>query len=373
MNVALPAIQTDLHASVSGLQWTIDAYTLVLASLLMLSGSTADRFGRRRIFQTGLALFTLGSLLCSLAPSLGWLIAFRCVQAVGGSMLNPVAMSIITNISPTRGTGPGDRRLGWGGRASHGARPGARRRLVDSVGWRSIFWINMPSASPRSCSPPCSCPSPARRAPARLDPVGQVLVIVVLAWPPSAIIEGPRPAGARRRSSAVRRRRRVALAALLLRAPARRAADRAAVLPQSRRSRGATLIAVCAFAALAGSCSSTRCTCRRSAAFGRLRPVCHAADGGDDADLRADLRPARRRPRAAAAAGGRRAPLCCAGAADPASTDARHVRLAARLLRCLRRRLRDGQRADHQYRGLRHAPLPGRRRRRGRLDQPPDR
>src|SRR3984885_6610412 len=97
VNVALPSIGHDLHAGVSGLQWTIDAYTLVLASLLMLSGSTADRVGRRRTFQTGLAVFTVGSLLCSLAPGLGWLVAFRMVQAVGGSMLNPVAMSIITN------------------------------------------------------------------------------------------------------------------------------------------------------------------------------------------------------------------------------------------------------------------------------------
>src|SRR4051812_26976110 len=98
VNVALPSIGRDLGASLSGLQWTIDAYTLVLASLLMLSGSTADRLGRRRVFQLGLATFTLGSLLCSLAPSQGWLIAARIVQAVGGSMLNPVAMSIITNV-----------------------------------------------------------------------------------------------------------------------------------------------------------------------------------------------------------------------------------------------------------------------------------
>src|ERR1700735_1045495 len=84
VNVALPSIGHDLHAGVSGLQWTIDAYTLVLASLLMLSGSTADRIGRRRTFQTGLAIFTLGSLLCSLAPGLGWLVAFRVLQAIGG-------------------------------------------------------------------------------------------------------------------------------------------------------------------------------------------------------------------------------------------------------------------------------------------------
>lgn len=97
LNVALPSIQRDLHASIAGAQWTIDAYTLVLASLLLLAGSTADRIGRRRIFQTGLLVFVLGSLLCSIAPSLGWLIAFRMLQALGGCMLNPVALSIISN------------------------------------------------------------------------------------------------------------------------------------------------------------------------------------------------------------------------------------------------------------------------------------
>ena len=84
VNVALPSIQRDLHAPVSGLQLTVDAYTLVLASFLILSGSTGDRVGRRRIFQTGLVLFILGSLLCSLAPGLGWLVAFRVLQAIGG-------------------------------------------------------------------------------------------------------------------------------------------------------------------------------------------------------------------------------------------------------------------------------------------------
>lgn len=97
LNVALPSISKEMHASVSGMQWTIDAYTLVLASLLMLAGSTADRIGRRRVFKAGLVMFTLGSLLCSIAPNLESLVAFRMVQAVGGSMLNPVAMSIITN------------------------------------------------------------------------------------------------------------------------------------------------------------------------------------------------------------------------------------------------------------------------------------
>src|ERR1700749_3449130 len=102
VNVALPSIRQSLHASLSGLQWSVDAYTLVLASLLMVSGSMADRFGRRRVFQIGLALFTLGSLLCSLSPSIGLLIVFRCLQALGGSMLNPVALSIISNVFTER-------------------------------------------------------------------------------------------------------------------------------------------------------------------------------------------------------------------------------------------------------------------------------
>src|SRR3984957_17098952 len=97
VNVALPSISKDLHASLSGLQWTVDAYSLVMACLLVLSGSLADRFGRKRIFQLGLSLFSVGSLLCGLAPGVGWLIAFRGLQAEGGMMLHSVALSIIVN------------------------------------------------------------------------------------------------------------------------------------------------------------------------------------------------------------------------------------------------------------------------------------
>src|SRR5947209_13378609 len=89
VNIALPSIRRSLHAGFSGLQWTIDAYTLVLASLLIVAGSTADRVGRRKIFQVGLIVFSLGSLLCAVAPSLELLVAARVLQAIGGSMLNP--------------------------------------------------------------------------------------------------------------------------------------------------------------------------------------------------------------------------------------------------------------------------------------------
>ena len=127
VNIALPDIGRDLHASVAGLQWTVDGYALVLASLLMLSGATADRIGRRRVFQIGLAAFGLGSLLCGLAPGIGWLIAARVLQAGGGTMLNPVAMSIIVNTFPDRGERPGHRRLERRVRPVHFARAGRRR------------------------------------------------------------------------------------------------------------------------------------------------------------------------------------------------------------------------------------------------------
>src|SRR5271155_2721468 len=192
VNVALPSIGHDLHAGVSGLQWTIDAYTLVLASLLMLSGSTADRVGRRRTFQAGLALFTLGSLLCSVAPGLGWLVAFRMLQAVGGSMLNPVAMSIITNTF----TEPAERARAigvWGGvfGLSMAMGPVLGGALVDAVDWRGVFWVNIPVGIAALVLTALFVPESKAPRPRRLDPFGQLLVIVLLASLTYAVIEGP--------------------------------------------------------------------------------------------------------------------------------------------------------------------------------------
>ncbi|WP_225844849.1 MFS transporter [Streptomyces sp. HPF1205] len=191
LNVALPSMRKDLHTTISGLQWTIDAYTVVIASLLLLAGSTADRIGRKRIFQTGLVLFTIGSLLCSLAPGLGWLIAFRMVQAVGGSMLNPVAMSIITNtFSDPRERA---RAIGvWGGVVgiSMAAGPIVGGALVESVGWRSIFWINLPVGLAALLLTARFVPESRAPRARRVDPVGQVLVITLLGSLTYGIIEG---------------------------------------------------------------------------------------------------------------------------------------------------------------------------------------
>lgn len=251
LNVALPSLQRDLHASTAGLQWTIDAYTLVLASLLMLAGSTADRIGRKRVFMAGLVVFTLGSVLCSLAPSLDALVAFRMVQAVGGSMLNPVAMSIITNTF----TDPRERARAigaWGAVVglSMAAGPLVGGLLVDSVGWRSIFWINLPVGLAALVLTLRFVPESRAPEARRADPVGQLLVIVLFGSLTYAIIEAPHAALSATAPFAL-----LALAALIT-----------LLIYESRRHEplidlrffhsapfsGATVIAVSAFAALGG-------------------------------------------------------------------------------------------------------------------------
>jgi EmrB/QacA subfamily drug resistance transporter len=193
VNVALPAIRSSLHASVSGLQWTIDAYTLVLASLLMLAGSTADRIGRKRVFRAGLVVFSLGSLLCGLAPSLELLIAARVLQAIGGSMLNPVAMSIIRNVFDD----PRERAQAigaWGAAfgLSMALGPVVGGALVDSVGWRAVFFVNVPIGVAAFVLTTLYVPRSRAARARRLDPIGQVLVILALGSLTYAIIEAPR-------------------------------------------------------------------------------------------------------------------------------------------------------------------------------------
>jgi EmrB/QacA subfamily drug resistance transporter len=191
VNVALPAIHRSLGASVSGLQWTIDAYTLTIASLLMLSGSTADRIGRRKVFLIGLVVFSTGSLLCALAPTLQLLIGARVLQAIGGSMLNPVAMSIIRNVFDD----PRERAQAigvWGAMIglSMALGPIVGGALVDSLGWRWVFLVNVPVGLLAVTLTTMFVPESRAPRPRRLDPVGQALVIVALASLTYAIIEG---------------------------------------------------------------------------------------------------------------------------------------------------------------------------------------
>lgn len=253
INVALPSIRRDLNVSLSGLQWTIDAYILVLASLLMAAGSTADRLGRRRIFLTGLILFTIGSLLCSLAPGLGWLIAFRMVQAVGASMLNPVAMSIITNVF----TQPRERAWAigvWGGvvGVSLGLGPVVGGVLTETVGWRSIFWINIPiglAAIGLTARFVPESRAPRRR---RVDAFGQLLVIVSLASLTYAIIEAPQAGWTSSATVGLLAVSLAAIAMLLIYEPRRTDPLLDLRFFRSVPFSGATVIAITAFGAFSG-------------------------------------------------------------------------------------------------------------------------
>ncbi|GAB3828502.1 MFS transporter [Dactylosporangium cerinum] len=193
VNSALPHIQRDLDASMTGLQWTVDAYTLVLAAFLLLAGSSADRFGRKRVFQLGLAVFGAGSLLCGLADSVGWLVAARVVQAAGGTMLNPVAVAIIANTYPV----PAERSRAIGvfgamSGLSLALGPVLGGALVDGPGWRAVFFINVPIVLGALILTTLLVPESRAPRARRFDPVGQLLVVVVLGGTVFAVIEANR-------------------------------------------------------------------------------------------------------------------------------------------------------------------------------------
>ncbi len=253
VNVALPSIQRELHASLSGLQWIVDAYTLVLASLLMLSGSMADRIGRRRVFQIGLGVFTAGSVLCSLAHSVGMLVASRAFQGVGASMLNPVALSIIVNAFPEKQARA--RAIGvWGAVAgvSFALGPIVGGALTQTLGWRWNFWINLPIGVLAITLSALFVPESKAARARRFDPVGQMLLIGMLSSMTFAVIEGQHHGWASPLIVGL-----FALAAVLLGAFLVYEPRRAEPLVDLRFFRSfpfssSTVIAVCAFATFAG-------------------------------------------------------------------------------------------------------------------------
>jgi EmrB/QacA subfamily drug resistance transporter len=192
VNVALPSIGEQLHASLSWLQWTVSAYTVVMASLLLFSGSMADRLGRKRTLVIGLSVFSVASLLCSLAPTVELLVVFRVLQGIGASMLNPVAMSIIANTF----THPRERAQAvgvWGAvfGASMALGPIVGGALVSSVGWEWIFLMNIPLGLATIMLTLRFVPESKAPKPRRFDPVGQALVTVLLASITFGIIEAP--------------------------------------------------------------------------------------------------------------------------------------------------------------------------------------
>ncbi|MGW0561439.1 MFS transporter [Streptomyces sp. NPDC003016] len=192
VNVGLPEIGRGLGVGTRGLEWIVDAYTVVLASLLIVSGALADRFGRRRVFQCGLVLFGIASLACALAPSPGLLVAARAVQGIGASMLSPVALAIVVNTMPD----PRERARAIGIWASvfglsMAAGPVIGGALIAAFGWRSVFWINAPVVVAALVLVAVFVPESRAARARRLDLPGQVLLTAALFLSVGVLIEGP--------------------------------------------------------------------------------------------------------------------------------------------------------------------------------------
>jgi EmrB/QacA subfamily drug resistance transporter len=144
VTTALPTMQRDLHASISGLEWTVNAYTLTFAVLLMLGAAVGDRLGRKRVFLAGLGIFTAGSAMAAMSPSIDWLIGARALQGIGGAVVTPLTLTILSDAVPAERRGLA---LGlWGGISGLGVALGplVGGAVVQGLSWQWIFWLNVP-------------------------------------------------------------------------------------------------------------------------------------------------------------------------------------------------------------------------------------
>ncbi len=181
VSVALPAIQSDLGTSLSGLQWVVGTYTLCLSAFMLSAGPLADRYGRKRIWLVGVALFTVGSAICASAHSLQVLIAGCALQGVAGALVIPGALSILTQAFPD----PAERAHVIGGWSSFSAvslilGPMLGGLLVDHAGWASIFLVNLPIGLVTIVLGLWGIEESANPDHAALDPAGQFLSIIFL-------------------------------------------------------------------------------------------------------------------------------------------------------------------------------------------------
>ena len=191
LNVALPTIVRELHATNTQLQWMVDSYTLVFAGLLLTAGSLGDRFGRRPALQVGFVLFGLGSLVSAVAGSPNVLIATRAFMGIGGAFIMPATLSIITNVFPARERG---RAIGvWAATAGVGAALGPITGgfLLQHFYWGSIFLVNLPIVGAGLLAGFFLIPNSKDPDPPRLDPIGAVLSIAGLSTLLFAVIEAP--------------------------------------------------------------------------------------------------------------------------------------------------------------------------------------
>lgn len=192
INVALPRIGEDLGTGLAALQWTVNAYMLTLAGLILLGGALGDRYGRRRVFVVGVVWFAVASLLCGIAPNADVLIAARALQGVGGALLTPGSLALIQ-----ASFHPDDRARAvglWSGLGGVGAAVGpfVGGWLVDGPGWRWVFLLNLPLAA--ICVPVALRHVPESRDPnqhGRFDVLGAVLGALALALVTYALIEAP--------------------------------------------------------------------------------------------------------------------------------------------------------------------------------------
>ena len=181
VNLALPAIGHDLSGGISGLQWVVDAYNVTFAAFLLTGGTLGDRFGRRRLFRIGVAVFVLGSTVCALAPGLPVLLAGRVAQGVGSGMMLPQSLAILATAFP--GQRERNRAMAaWSIVAGSGLAVGPTLGglAVQTLGWQSIFWINVPIGIAALVLTLRHVPESRNPKARTLDPLGQVLAIASL-------------------------------------------------------------------------------------------------------------------------------------------------------------------------------------------------
>jgi EmrB/QacA subfamily drug resistance transporter len=376
INVGLPSIGRGLGAGTRSLELVVDAYTVVFASLLISSGALADRFGRRRVFQCGLAVFGAASLASALSPSLGVLVAARAIQGAGASMLSPVALAIVVNAMPdlrerARAIGVWASVFGL----SMAAGPVTGGALIAAFGWRSVFWINAPVIAAAVILSALLVPESRAQRARRLDLPGQALLTMAVSVFVGVLIEGPRIGWASPLAWAgylvviaaaagftlveLRRReplmdlglfRRPAFTTAVLGAAAVFAALNVTLLLNTlylQHARGWTPLAA-GLATLPMALGATVCAPLSGNLAGRRGP---------------------RMPLLLAGAFTTAGALCLAG-----RPQAGHQRPAAHaVLPAHRHRIRVRQRPDHQHRSQRPAARPGRRGRRDHLHRTPGR
>jgi EmrB/QacA subfamily drug resistance transporter len=190
VTVTLPSLQTDLHASLADLQWVVDGYLVAQAAVMLTGGALADRFGRKRVFLTGLTVFTLASLACGLAPGVSWLVAARVVQGGAASVVIPGAMSLIAQSFPE----PDQRArvLGWWTSVAGLAfvlGPLVGGPLTEILGWQSVFFINLPLGAVAVVFGWHALTESADPEHAALDPLGQLLATVWIGALAYAVID----------------------------------------------------------------------------------------------------------------------------------------------------------------------------------------